>query len=278
MTILQRIRQLGEWLGLRPRGEQEREVERLRDDFGLIRVTELGELRYLFFGEQTEQSCGLIGNPAWLEYDYTRAMLLAGYWLEDTQRVLALGLGGGSLVSAVLTHLQPQQITAVELRPGVVDVARRWFGLPDDPRLTVLIDSAEKVIEREQASADLVLLDLYMEGGITALQLRMDFLEQCHAALRPGGLMVVNQWQLGHTGQPYAAERLQKLFGDRYLQVEVEEGNIVLFIPQAGELPLDQDTMRRWADSLEPQLGYSLRPYVEVLRRAEDAIPAADCR
>ena len=105
MAILQRIRQLGEWLGLRPRGEQEREVERLRDDFGLIRVTELGELRYLFFGEQTEQSCGLIGNPAWLEYDYTRAMLLAGYWLEDTQRVLALGLGGGSLVSAVLTHL-----------------------------------------------------------------------------------------------------------------------------------------------------------------------------
>ncbi|MEL0167955.1 MAG: methyltransferase domain-containing protein [Pseudomonadaceae bacterium] len=275
MAILQRIRQLGEWLGLRPRGE--REIARLRDDFGLIRVTQLSELRYLFFGEATEQSCGLIDDPAWLEYDYTRAMLLAGFWLEDINRVLALGLGGGSLVSAVLTHLQPRQVTAVELRPGVVEVARCWFGLPDDPRLEVLIASAEKVIEHEQASADLVLLDLYMEGGITALQLRMDFLEQCHRALRPGGLMVVNQWQLGHTGQPYAAERLQKLFGERYLQVEVEEGNIILFIPAADELPLDQVAMRQWADGLEPRLGYSLRPYVEGLRRAEDAIPADDC-
>lgn len=271
------IRRVCQWLGNLLPSERERELEALRDDFGLIRVTELGELRYLFFGEQTEQSCGLIGDPTWLEYDYTRAMLLAGYWLENTDRVLALGLGGGSLVCAVLTHLQPRQVTAVELRSGVVEVARRWFGLPDDSRLEVLIDSAENVVPREQASADLVLLDLYMEGGITALQLRMDFLEQCHRALRPGGLMVVNQWQLGHTGQPYAAERLQKLFGDRYLQVEVEEGNIILFIPQAGELALDQDAMRRWADSLEPQLGYSLRPFVEVLRRAEDAIPADDC-
>ena len=278
MGILDSFKQIGAWFSGRLAGEQECEIARLRDDFGLIRVSEMGELRYLYFGEATEQSCGLIDDPAWLEYDYTRAMLLAGFWLEDIDRALALGLGGGSLVSAVLAHLQPRRVTAVELRPGVVEVARRWFGLPDDPRLEVLIDSAENVVPREQASADLVLLDLYMEGGITALQLRMDFLEQCHQALRPGGLMVVNQWQLGHTGKPYAAERLQKLFGDRYLQAEVEEGNIILFIPAAGELPLDQAAMRRWADSLEQQLGYSLRPYVEVLRRAEDAIPADDCR
>jgi len=51
----------------------------------------------------------------------------------------------------------------------------------------------------------------------------------------------------------------------------VEEGNIILFIPQSGELLLDRVAMRQWADALEPQLGYSLRPYIELLRRAGDA-------
>ncbi|WVM89197.1 hypothetical protein UMZ34_00170 [Halopseudomonas pachastrellae] len=80
--------------------------------------------------------------------------------------------------------------------------------------------------------------------------------------------MVVNQWQQGSSGKPYAVHRLRELFGERYLQVEVVEGNIILFIPQSGELPLDRQAMNVWADRFAPQLGYSLRPYIEVMRRA----------
>ena len=47
-----------------------------RDAYGVIRVVEQGGYRYLEFGEEVEQSCVRIGDPAWLEYDYSRAMLL----------------------------------------------------------------------------------------------------------------------------------------------------------------------------------------------------------
>ena len=111
------LQQLGWWLAHRLWRGPERVLARQHDALGELRVTQAGELRYLYFGEETEQSCALIGNPAWLEYDYTRAMLLAGFWLPQIERALALGLGAGSLVSAVLQHLQPAQMRAVELRP-----------------------------------------------------------------------------------------------------------------------------------------------------------------
>jgi len=252
----------------RPVAALEQELERCLDDFGSLWVSQQGQLRYLYFGAETEQSCGLIGQPAWLEYDYTRAMLLAGYWQSEAPRALAMGLGGGTLANAVLQYLRPQQLTAVELRAKVVELSRRWFGLSDDPRLEVVVASAETYIAGQQDSCDLLFLDLYLEGGIARLQLQADFFVACRAALRPGGLLVVNQWQLGQSGQPYAASRLRRLFGASYLQVEVEEGNIILFIPESGELTLDREEMRHWADALEPQLGYSLRPYIESLRRA----------
>ena len=82
---------------------------------------------------------------------------------------------------------------------------------------------------------------------------------------------MINQWQLGNTGNPYAGRMLEQLFGSDYLQVPVEEGNILLFIPASGQLFLQKLALRQWADDLESTLGYSLRPYIEALRRASEA-------
>ena len=251
--------------------KEESLLEAIRDDYGVLRITEAEGYRFLYFGEQTEQSCCFEADPAWLEYDYTRAMLLALYWQHRPQQVTLLGLGGGSLANCLLRHFQPEQVTAVELRPAVVDAGRKWLGLSEDPRLQIKIGCAEQYIQESPASCDLLFVDLYMEGGISRLQLQAEFFQRCHQALRPGGLLVINQWQLGNTGNPYAGRMLEQLFGSDYLQVPVEEGNILLFIPASGQLFLQKLALRQWADDLESTLGYSLRPYIEALRRASEA-------
>lgn len=246
----------------------------LQDDFGQLRVTEAEGYRFLYFGDQTEQSCCFVADPAWLEYDYTRAMLLGLFWCPLPAQATLLGLGGGSLANCLLRHFKPGRVTAVELRSAVVDMGRRWLGLSESPDLQLKIGCAQTFIAENPASCDLLFVDLYMEGGISRLQLQAAFFEQCRQALRPGGVLIINQWQLGNTGNPYAGRMLNELFGDDYLQVPVEEGNILLFVPASGRLPLDRQAMEQWADDLETRLGYSLRPYVSALRRASDA-PAA---
>ncbi|UAW97155.1 methyltransferase domain-containing protein [Halopseudomonas nanhaiensis] len=251
-------------------------LERIGDDFGELRVTQLGAYRFLYFGEQTEQSCCLTVDPGWLEYDYTRAMLLGNYWAPaEGGDMLLLGLGGGSLANCLIDHFEPQRVVAVELRPAVIGIARSHLGLTSDPRLKVIAADAQQFVTTTAERFGLICVDLYMEGGLSRLQLQGAFFEGCRKLLKPGGVLVINQWQLAESGQPYASRMLLDLFGDQYLQAPVEEGNIILVVPADGILELDRPAMNGWADALEPQLGYSLRPYIHALRRACDA-PAAD--
>lgn len=250
-----------------------------RDDYGALRITENSEgYRFLYFGSLTEQSCVFMPDPAWLEYDYTRAMQLANFWVPAPARMTLLGLGGGALANSLLRHFDPQQVTAVELRSEVVTLAREWLGLSEDPRLQVRTGCAERYIDSAPASCDLLFVDLYMEGGLSRLQLQSGFFHKCQQALRPGGVLVINQWQMGESGLPYGASLLNELFGDQYLQVQVEEGNILLFIPAAGQPPLnlDRPAMHDWAAGLQQRLGYSLQPYINNLHRAADVVAPAD--
>jgi|SRR5690554_3845754 len=255
--------------------DRETLLERRRDDYGSLRITENGEgYRFLYFGELTEQSCVFHADPAWLEYDYTRAMLLGAFWCAPPAQMTLLGLGGGALANCLVRHFAPSRVTAVELRAEVLALARHWLGLSDDPRLQVRIGCAERYIAAAPASCDLLFVDLYMEGGLSRLQLQANFFAKCQRALRPGGVLVINQWQMGDSGLPYAAAMLGDLFGEQYLQVQVEEGNIILFVPAVGDPPLtlDRPAMHAWAVALEPQLGYSLQPYINDLYRAGEVL------
>ena len=257
--------------------DEETLLERRRDDYGTLRITENKEgYRFLYFGEATEQSCIFTRDPAWLEYDYTRAMLLGTFWAPPRPDMTLLGLGGGALANSLVSHFEPGRVRVVELRAEVLALARHWLNLSDDPRLQVSIGCAEQYIGAAQASCDLLFVDLYMEGGLSRLQLQAEFFRKCQQALRPGGVLVINQWQMGSSGLPYAAAMLGDLFGDEFLQVQVEEGNIILFVPAAGAPPLtfDRPDMHAWAAALEQRLGYSLQPYINNLHRAGDAMSA----
>ena len=257
--------------------EEETLLERRRDDYGTLRITQNREgHRFLYFGTLTEQSCVDPTDSAWLHYEYTRAMLLGCYWARPHPDMTLLGLGGGALANALVKHLDPVRVRVVELRAEVVALAREWLGLSEDPRLQIQVECAERHIATAQGSCDLLFVDLYMEGGLSRLQLQAEFFLKCQQALRPGGVLVINQWQMGNTGLPYAAAMLADTFGDQFLQVSVSEGNIILFIPAAGEpsLALDRLGLREWAAAVEKRLGYSLQPYIDNLHRGADALTA----
>lgn len=71
----------------------------------MIRVVQIGAYRFLEFGDAIEQSCVFQGDPSWLEYDYTRAMLLGALCHDAPETALFLGLGAGNLTQACLKFL-----------------------------------------------------------------------------------------------------------------------------------------------------------------------------
>lgn len=138
----------------------------VEDEHGLIRVVERGLYRFLEFGQtQAEQSRVLTADPAWLEYDYARAMLLAALLHPQPESALFLGLGAGTVTHACLKALPDLfDVEVIELRAEVLRLAEQYLGFPQDERLTIRIGDAHRLLSSAERS-DLIFVDLYLEEG-----------------------------------------------------------------------------------------------------------------
>ena len=246
--------------------KQEELLAEVRDEFGLVRVLQVGDYRFLEFGAAVEQSCVFMRDPSWLEYDYTRAMLMGALCHPAPETALFLGLGAGTLTQACLEFLPLEDVEAIELRPAVPELAMRYLGLQNDSRLYVRIGDAVELLESAE-TADLIFVDLYTDVGPAAAHLAWNFLKRCQEKLNPDGWLIINQWGTDDD-KPLGAALLRGLFHRHYWECPVKEGNVVFLVPAELEQTLDEEGLRQRAACLAPRLGYSLDSLIAALRPA----------
>ncbi len=244
----------------------ERLLARVEDAYGVISVYEVDEYRFLEFGDAIEQSCTFTADPSWLEYDYTRAMLVGALCHPAPDSALFLGLGAGTLTQACLKFLPLEDVEAIELRPDVPRLAMEHLGLEDDPRLYVRIGDALELLPSAE-KADVLFVDLYTDTGPGVGHLAWRFLEDCQRQLNPGGWLVINQWATDD-GKPLGAALLRGLYHRHYWELPVSEGNVILLVPADLDQHLDVDGLKARAAALAPQLGYSLERLIQAIRPA----------
>lgn len=245
---------------------EERILAEVHDDFGKIRVLEVDDYRFLEFGDAIEQSCTFTADPSWLEYDYTRAMLVGALCHDAPESALFLGLGAGTLTQACLKFLPLEDVEAIELRPEVPRLAMEYMGLDDDPRLYVRIGDAVQLLETAE-SADLIFVDLYTDVGPGVGHLAWVFLENCQKRLNPGGWLIINQWA-AEDGRPLGAALFRGLYHRHYWELPVKEGNVILIVPADLDQELCKESLIERAEALAPRLGYSLQTLIRDLRPA----------
>ncbi|HGM5579524.1 TPA: spermidine synthase [Pseudomonas putida] len=245
---------------------EERLLARVEDAYGVISVYEVEDYRFLEFGDAIEQSCTFTADSSWLEYDYTRAMLVGALCHPQPESALFLGLGAGTLTQACLKFLPLEDVEAIELRPDVPRLAMEYMGLDDDPRLYVRIGDALELLPTAE-KADLIFVDLYTDHGPGVGHLAWKFLEQCQQQLNPDGWLVINQWA-GDDGRPLGAALLRGLYHRHYWELPVKEGNVILLVPADLEQALDLEGLRARAEALAARLGYSLEYLIREVRAA----------
>ncbi len=244
----------------------ERVLAEVHDAWGMIRVLEVDDYRFLEFGDAIEQSCVFTADPSWLEYDYTRAMLIGALCHPQPDSALFLGLGAGTLTQACLRFLPLEDVECIELRPAVPHLAHEYLGLDDDPRLYIRVGDALELLDTAE-SADLIFVDLYTDFGPAPAHLAWGFLENCQKRLSPGGWLIINQWADDH-GKPLGAALLRGLYHRHYWELPVKEGNVILMIPADLDQHLDLAGLSARAEALAPSLGYSLQSLIGAIRPA----------
>jgi spermidine synthase len=158
-----------------------------------VEVSEERGVRALHLGGHAIQSAIRLSRPDELELHYTRAMM--GFMLfEPAPRdILMIGLGGGSIARFVHARMPMTRMTVVEINPRVLAAARSHFGLPEeDERLVIEIGDGAAYVPAHRECADVLLLDAFEDGVSVKSLATQEFYDACRAALRPGGILVVN--------------------------------------------------------------------------------------
>ncbi|WP_428605032.1 spermidine synthase [Sedimenticola sp.] len=209
-------------------------LHQCRDAWGSLTVHEDAERRMLCFGNEVEQSCIDLRDPARLCHGYSQVMMLGLLLTKEIRYCTLLGLGAGAVAQALLAHQPGCRIEAVELRPKVIELAQTWFGLPDDRRLRLHSADAWEYLNRAPTPTDLLLTDLYMSEGMNELQARQHFLAACRRALKPGGILVCNYWLKSSLTHHALNESLQTVFDRQVVTLSIPDGNCVAFAFDGG--------------------------------------------
>lgn len=164
-----------------------------------ITVYESNDERCIRFARNSSprQSCLSLKNPAHLVFNYTKMMLGALYLNPEPQRILVIGLGGGTLAMTLSQIFPDAAIDTVEIDPAVVRVARDFFGFRTSERIRVAEEDGRAFVKRAARAGalfDLVLLDAFEQDYIPAHLLTREFLEEVRSVLTPGGVLAANTW------------------------------------------------------------------------------------
>ena len=151
-----------------------------------VEVVDAGTSRRLVFPGDLVQSEQDLRRPDRLVLGYAKAMHGATCRAQRLGSVLMIGVGGGSLVRSLHAVAPEARMDAVELHRPVLELARRWFGLPDGPWVTYHVDDGRRFLARSTRRYDLVVLDAFGTETVPAHLLSREFMALVAERLAPG--------------------------------------------------------------------------------------------
>ncbi len=104
---------------------------------------------------------------------------------RPVRRVAILGNAGGTTARAFGVYYPQARIDGVEIDPAVTAVGRRYFGLGDNPRLTVFTADARPFLASTGARYDLILIDAYRQPYVPFYLATREFFRLVRSAWRP---------------------------------------------------------------------------------------------
>ena len=156
-----------------------------------IDVTDYDFLRVLRF-TRNRQSSMYLDAPFDTDFEYPGYFHVALALDPAATRTLVIGLGGGSVVKRMWRDYPEMHIDAVELDPDIVDVARRFFALPEDERIRVYVDDGRRFLETCPDTYDIVIMDAFDEDSVPRQLTTEEFLRTARDRLTPEGVMAYN--------------------------------------------------------------------------------------
>jgi len=204
-------------------------------------------LRALKTGRGGTQSGMYIDNPTELAFAYTKYYDLYQHYKPDTKRTLIIGGAGYSYPKHFLATTENATMDVVEIDPGMTVIAKQYFELKDDERLTIYHEDARTFFQKSTGEYDTIFIDAFHDDNAIPYHLTTrDFFETLDSSLAEDGVVIINMISAidGDTGKFFRAEHrtLSEVFAHVSTfraQPERETSasqNLILLASQSGEM------------------------------------------
>jgi spermidine synthase len=233
-----------------------------------IEIVEEDGVRVLQIGGNAIQSAMRLDAPDRIELDYVRAMMAFLLFRPNPRDVLMVGLGGGSMARFIHQRMPQTRVTVIEINPGVVTVARRYFHFPeDDARLEIVIGDGGEAVPQRPGSCDVLVVDGFVDGSPAKGLCTQSFYASAFAALRPGGVLVANFMSDDKRIETYCA-RIEESFGrSPTLLLAEEEDNFIAFALREGPPRIAWAELKGRAHAASTLFGLPLEECFPSLKR-----------
>lgn len=211
-----------------------------------IRVVDGAGVRALLF-DRAEETRMSLANPLEGHFEYIEYFFMPWLWNPKLDRVLMIGLGGGS-AQRLYSHYCPDvAVDTVEVDAAVRQVAEGYFGYRPGPRQRIFIEDGRQFLRRSQDRYGAILLDAYTQGRYGAAiphhLVTREFFTLVRDRLTTNGVVAYNVmgsltgWRADIVGAVHRT--MQSVFPLVYLFPASESQNVVLL----GTLVTDPPTL-----------------------------------
>ena len=245
----------------------ERIVLERKSPFNTIFVSEDdGGLRILRFERWgARQTVVKLGDPDHLELPYARVVPIALVFVEEPASALVIGLGGGTIPSFLRKRFPDMKIDAVDIDPGVVEVAKSHFGFREDARMRAHVADGRRFVEQTQQRYDIVILDGFGTDSVPPHLTTREFLQSVRRLLTPRGVAVGNLWgREVNTLYDSMVKTYRSVYDDlRVIDVPASGNKILIASPRSVEMSQQEMMIRARAVTSRLSLRFDISEVVE---------------
>jgi len=167
-------------------------TETVYNDIFVTKYQTLLTMTFHWKGYYFQESQINLADPDDMPMLYGRALSVATIYPPDVKRVLVLGLGGGGLSSYLGRFLPDAVIDSVELDPGVIDAAKKYFGMRETSRSRLIEGDGRVFLNRHSEPYDLIVVDAFTGSYIPFHLMTKEFYRLLRDRLTPHGVAAFN--------------------------------------------------------------------------------------
>jgi spermidine synthase len=215
-------------------------------------------LRVLRFEHRgARQSIARPGDPTYLGFAYTHVAFSGLALASEVQRILIVGLGGGTMPKFLHHYYPNATIDVVDIDPDVVRVAKEYFDFREDARVHAHVGDGRRFVESVKTPYDVVFLDAFGTHNVPPSLTTLEFLRAVRHSVKPDGVVIANIW--ARPSNPLydsMVRTYQEAFDSLYiLGVPGTSNRIVLALPRKETL--DRRTLAQRAHELGSEKGFA---------------------